>query len=327
MQRGFAAQPKGAPAFWVGEVPVYGRQVLAPMAGVSDLAFRRVCREQGSAMSYTAFVSAANLLGPRPRRSARRTLAFWPDEHPILFQVQGKCEDDIVAACARIEGWGPDAIDLNLGCPTDRVTRGGGGAAWLRDPAAISRCARRLTRVLSVPVTAKMRVGWDQQDRSGVEIAQRLEDAGVALIAVHGRTRDQGRAGPADWDALAQTKAAVRIPVLANGGVHSAADAERILSHTGCDGVMIGQAALGHPWIFDGRERDEVPPRERLALMRRHLGLTIDCYGPRRGVLHFRKHLIHYLEGVPGSPRIRRRLLASVTCQDLTLLLADYFQA
>jgi tRNA-dihydrouridine synthase B len=315
---------KPEPTFWVRDVPVYGRSVLAPMAGFSDLPFRRVCRALGSAMSYTPFVSVTHLLGRTPRPSARRALTFWPDEHPILFQVQGTREDEIVAACVRIEAWGGDAVDLNLGCPTLRVTRGGGGAALLREPDKIRRIVARLTRALSVPVTAKIRLGWDMDERNGVEVARILEDAGVALIAVHGRTRAQGQCGPADWDAMAEIKAVLRIPVLANGGVHSAADADRLLAQTGCDGVMIGRAALGHPWIFSGRERTDVPREERLVLMRRHLGMMVDCYGPRRGGLHFRKHLVRYLEGVDGDRRVRRRLLSSPAPGDITRLLEAY---
>ena len=296
-----------APTFFVRDVPVYGDVILAPMAGFSDVPYRTICREHGSAMSYTEFVSVEGVIWKSKR--TRRLLAFVPFERPVTFQIFGADEVQIVTSCQRIEEWGPDIIDVNLGCSTPNVAGRGAGAGLLRDPAKIGRIFARLSRALRVPVTAKIRLGWDDHSRNYLEVAHILEDNGASLIAVHGRTRMQNYSHPADWDAIAEVKQAVKLPVIGNGDVKRVADIERIKRQTGCDGVMIAQGAMGHPWIFQRRDREEVPFLEKTAMMRRHLTAMVNFYGEETGVVLFRKHAVRYLHGTPDVTQLRILLL------------------
>jgi tRNA-dihydrouridine synthase B len=299
------------PSFTVGHIPIYGDLVLAPMAGYSDLPYRSICREMGSAMSYTEFVSARGLLSANER--TYQILAFDPRERPVVFQVFGHDPDRLLAACQRMQDLGPDIIDINMGCPAARVSNQGGGAGLLRTPKTIARILERLTAHLSVPITAKIRLGWDESARNHLEIARILQEGGAALIAVHGRTRSQGYVAPADWDAIAAVKQAVAIPVLGNGDVHCATDIARIKAHTGCDGVMIGRAAVGNPWILGRRDLADVSLEERLAMIRRHLDRQTTFYGEPRGIILFRKHIVRYLHGLPGAAQVRAQLMTCTT--------------
>ncbi|MEP7356719.1 MAG: tRNA-dihydrouridine synthase, partial [Anaerolineales bacterium] len=179
-------------------------------------------------------------------------------------------------------------------------------------PDKIARVYTQLSKSLSIPITGKIRLGWDEQSRNYLTVARILEESGASLIAVHGRTKAQAYKGAADWDAIAEIKQAVRIPVLGNGDVRTVADIARIRAHTGCDGVMIGRGAIGNPWIFAGKDRETVTLREKVLLMRRHLGLNLDFYGPRTGLLLFRKHAARYIQGLPGEEMLRIPLL---TCE------------
>jgi len=304
-----------APTFCVRDVPVCGDLILAPMSGFSDLPYRLICREYGSAMSYTGFASAEGIIWAN--RRTRRLLDFDESERPVVFQIFGADEDQIVASCQKAEEWGPDIIDINLGCSTSRISGRGAGAGLLRDPAKIGRIFARLARTLHIPVTAKMRLGWDAASRNYLEVARCLEDNGASLIIVHGRTRMQNYSHPADWDAIAQIKQMVRIPVIGNGDVKCAADIERIKQRTGCDGVMIGQAALGHPWIFQRLDRDQVSFAEKAAMLRRHLSAMVDYYGEETGVVLFRKHAVRYLRGVPITAPMRAWLLTRSTMAEV----------
>ena len=298
------------PAFYVRDVPVYGDLILSPMAGFSDLPFRLICREFGSAMSYTEFVSAEAVLHHNPK--TMRMLSFRSCESPMVFQFFGSDEDNLVEAARRLEALGPDILDLNMGCSVRNVAGRGAGAGLLRDPAKIGRILSRLTKAVSVPVTGKIRLGWDDDSRNHREVARVLEDNGAALIAVHGRTKMQAYTGAADWDAIAEVKQAVRIPVVGNGDVRSTADIERMQQHTGCDAVMIARAAIGNPWIFQRRDREQVDLADQTALVRRHLALMLDFYGRERGLILFRKHVVKYVRGVFGASDLHQRM---VTCE------------
>jgi len=293
------------PNFYVRNVPVYGDLILAPMAGFSDLPYRMIARDFGSAMSYTEFVSVDGLL--QGNAKTLRMLAFHPSEYPMTFQVFGSSEDKIVEACLKIEQLGPTIIDLNMGCSVAKVSGRGAGAALLCEPPKIGKIFNRLTRALSVPVTGKIRLGWDQQTRNYLTVAKTLEDNGASLIAVHARTKSQAYDGVADWDAIAEIKQAVKIPVIGNGDVKTVADIRRIKQHTGCDGVMIGRAAIGNPWIFARKDRHEVSFSEKAALIRRHLSLMLDFYDDDYGLILFRKHVVKYITEV----RARKRRISS----------------
>ncbi|HEY65372.1 MAG TPA: tRNA dihydrouridine synthase DusB [Caldilineae bacterium] len=303
------------PRFWVRHIPVYGDLILAPMAGFSDLPYRSICRELGSAMSYTEFVSANTVIHQRALTDrALRRLRYKPEERPVVFQIAGADEDAIVEAAKRIEELEPDIIDLNLGCPARRVCAGGAGAALLRDPAKVARIFRKLTAALSVPVTGKIRLGWDAQSRNYLEVARAMEENGAALIAVHARTRDQDYSQPASWEAIAEIKQMVSVPVIGNGDAITVADIERMLVETGCDAVMVGRGAMGHPWIFQRIDRDQVPIEEKIAMIRRHLREMLAFYGEPLGLILMRKHIPCYLK---GHYRIRRLRHSLLRCEDV----------
>lgn len=306
-----------APAFYVRHLPIYGRAILAPMDGFSDLPFRLICRELGSAMSYTEFVNVDELAATR-KKDAKcwRKLVFDPvAERPMTFQIYGHEVDKLVAVAERLQDLapGPDIIDINMGCYVRSISERGAGSGMLRCPDKMEALFDRLSRALRLPVTGKIRLGWDAFSRNHVENAKRLEDNGASLVAVHGRTKSQGYGGQADWDAIAEVKQAVRIPVIGNGDVKTVADIARIRAHTGCDGVMIGRAAIGNPWIFAGKDREQVTLDEKITLMRRHLALNQDFYGPKFGLLLFRKHAARYIRGLPNEAELRVPLLTATS--------------
>lgn len=303
-------EPLRAPnSFVIGTVPIVGDVALAPMAGYSDSPFRRICRELGSAMSFTPCTLDDAVPGNSPR--TRSLLTFSPDERPLAVQMLGRDPDQLLAACRLVMAHTPDIIDLNLGCPARRVSSGGRGAALLGDLRRIGQIVARLTGALPVPITAKIRLGWDQDARNYLEVARILEDNGISAIAVHARTRAQGYSGNADWHAIGEVKQSVSVPVWGNGDVHTAADIAALRDQTGCDGVLIGRAAIGHPWIFRRRDPSEVTWDERSAMMRRHLAAMIAHYGERIGLILFRKHAVHYVQQLVGAGALRSRLVAA----------------
>jgi tRNA-dihydrouridine synthase B len=297
------------PNFHIGKLPVYGDLVLAPMDGYTDWPMRLICRELGSAMSYTEFVNVDEVaFAHKERNSVRQKLEFQEEERPVAFQIYGSDEERLVSIAQRLEILGPDIIDINLGCSIRKIAERGAGAGMLKDPAAIGRLFARLTDVLELPVTAKIRLGWDGKTRNYLEVARALEDGGCRLIAVHARTRDQAMGGAADWDAIAEIKNAVRIPVLGNGNVRTVADIEAMRKQTGCDGVMIGRGAIGHPWIFSRIDKDVVPLEDRVAMASRHLRLMVGVYGEKQGCLIFRKHAVRYVHHLISVGKLRSRL-------------------
>ncbi len=320
------ALPARSPVFRVRHIPVYGDLILSPMDGYSDLPFRLICRELGSAMSYTEFVNVDELVRRRIPPMVENKLRFDPRERPMTFQVYGHDVENIIAAARVIQPRGPDLIDLNMGCYVRDIAERGAGSGMLRYPERIASVFARWTRELDVPVTGKIRLGWDDASRNHVEIAHILEDNGASLIAVHGRTRAQAYRGSADWDAIAEVKQSVSIPVIGNGDVKSVADIARIKAHTGCDGVMIGRAAIGNPWIFSRRDREDVTFEERLALLRRHLALNLDFYGQRAGLLLFRKHAVKYIQGLPGEQLLRVPLLNAESVAQFDELVGEFQQ-
>lgn len=302
-------------SFFVREIPVYGAVMLAPMDGYSDLPFRALCAEFGSAMSYSEFVSVDGLArrGELDEITARK-LQFDPREYPKVVQIYGHDEARLVASAQRIQDLGIDILDLNLGCYVRKIAERGAGAGMLREPAKIARVMAQLTRALRVPVSAKIRLGWDERTRNYVEVARVLEENGASLIAAHARTKAQGYTGAADWNAIAEIKQAVKIPVIGNGDVKTVADIARLQAQTGCDGVMIGRAAIGNPWIFARRARTQVAPSEWLGVMRRHLARHLEFYGERAGLILFRKHAYRYVQGGHHAAALRHALMV---CEDV----------
>lgn len=312
------------PSFYIEDIPVYGDLVLSPMAGFSDQPFRSLCRELGSAMSYTEFINAIDVVQRSPKYAQK--LAFLPAERPVVFQIFDNDPDRMLEAALNLQELGPDVIDINMGCSVRRVSGRGAGAGLLKTPLKIARIMRRLSQALEVPVTAKIRLGWDDSCRNYSLVARIIEESGGALIAVHGRTRAQGYRGKADWDAIAQVKDVVSIPVIGNGDVRSVADIEGLKRHTRCDAVMIGRGAVGNPWIFSYRDRAEVPLDLVRETMLDHLGRMLSFYGDERGLVLFRKHLSRYLSPYPLTKEVRQRLLTAERREDFISLLDAQFE-
>jgi len=306
-----------SPTFLVREVPVYGDAILAPMDGFSDWPFRSLCRRLGSAMSYTEFVNATGVV--QAFKHMKKRLTFDPAERPVVFQLYGDDPDELVLAAQRVRELGPDIIDINLGCPARKVAHRGAGVGMMRTPLKVARLFRRLSRVMDIPVTAKMRLGWDDC-RSYLLIARIVEENGGSLVAVHGRTKEDAYGGTADWDAIAEVRAAVRsIPVIGNGDVKTPADIDRMKAHTGVDAVMIGRAAIGNPWIFSRLAREQVQPEEVREMLHEHFARHMAFYGEQKGLPIFRKHAMQYLK-LQRMPRHVRTNI--ITQQDPATFLA-----
>ncbi|NOH01309.1 MAG: tRNA-dihydrouridine synthase family protein [Chloroflexi bacterium] len=280
------------PDFHIRNLPIYGDVILAPMDGYSDWPFRSLCRELGSAMSYTEFVKVEKILS-RSKEPAKR-LFFKEAERPMTFQIYGDDPDLILWAALKIQELNPDVIDLNMGCPAKTIADRGAGVGMMPTPIKIARTFRKLVRHLRVPVTGKIRLGWDRSKNYKL-IARIVEEEGGSLVAVHGRTKEQRYAGSADWDAIAEVKSLVKIPVLGAGDVRTVADIDRMKKHTHVDGVMIGRAAIANPWIFARMDRDQVTPQMVQELVHKHLARCVEFYGDEDGSRLFRKYAVQYL--------------------------------
>lgn len=290
--------------------------ILAPMEDVSDAVFRRLCREEGAELCVTEFVNVEGLL--RGCRNAARKLALAEGDAPTAIQIYGSNPERLAEAARVAEAARPAFIDVNCGCWVPKIAGRGAGAGWLRDPAAMVAMARMVVDSVSLPVTVKTRIGLGPESHMPiVELARRLEDVGVAAITLHCRTAAMGHSGAADWSWAAKARAAVSIPVIVNGDVKTADDAARALAETGCEGVMVGRAAIDHPWIF--REARALLDRgvhvaapsaeERLELCRRHLRANVAERTEPFGVRVTRRHLTGYLKGLPGAAALRKELL------------------
>ena len=306
-------------AFHVGPLAIRGDLILAPMDGFSDLPFRSLCREFGSAISITAFVNAQELLTGHQR--AWHELRFLPEERPVAFQIFDSSPERLLEAGRQVLRLSPDILDINMGCSVRCVSGRGAGAGLLREPEKIARIIGELSRSLPIPVTAKIRLGWDSGTRNYLDVAHAIQENGGAMLALHARTRDQGYAGEADWDAIAAVKQAVSIPVVGNGDVRSLEDVDRIRRHTGCDAVMIGRGAMGNPWIFSRRRKEDVTPHELASAIHLHLSRMVDFHGAARSAVLFRKHMVRYLEIHPPPEDLRRALLEATRVEDLRDLL------
>lgn len=296
------------PTFHVRDVPIYGDVILAPMARYSDVPYRALCRAYGSAMNYTEFAPAEALLAP-PNPLWRR-LDKKPGERPLVFQIFGNDARVLLAAAQRIEQWEPDIIDINMGCSVPKVSERGAGVGMMPRPELVRDTFALLSKQLRVPVTGKIRLGWDDSQRNFLQIARIMEDNGASLIAVHGRTRQQKYDFAADWDAIAELKQAVRVPVIGNGDVRTPADIAAMKHHTGCEAVMVGRAAVGNPWIFSRRDRTEVTVEEIVTAVKLHLHEMVAYYGDEALDL-FGRHLRRYFAGLPIKPWLHAMLNAA----------------
>jgi len=297
------------PVFLIDTLPVYGDLVLSPMEGFSDLPYRSLCRTMGSAMSYTEFINAMDVLNNSPH--LEKKCAYLPEERPVVYQIFDNDPERILEAALRLQALEPDVIDINMGCSVRRVSGRGAGAGLLRTPEKIERIFYLLSRSLEVPVTGKIRLGWDEETRNYLQVAKIIEDNGGAMVAVHGRTRSQGYSGRADWDAIAEVKQALAIPVIGNGDVQTPQDIERMKFYTNCDAVMIGRGAIGNPWIFQRVALADVSNPALIATMLEHLDRHLAFYGEEWGIVTFRKHANTYLKRFNLTAPQRKRLFTT----------------
>src|SRR5512134_3527437 len=310
------------PAFVVREIPIYGEAILAPMDGYSDWPFRSLCRALGSAMSYTEFVKVEKILS-RSKEPAKR-LYYEQIERPITFQIYGDDPDLILKAALIVEKKNPDIIDINMGCPAKSIADRGAGVGMMPTPLKIARTFRKLVKALKVPVTGKIRLGWDRNKNYKL-IARIVEEKGGSLIAIHGRTKEQRYSGAADWDAIAEVKSLVNIPVIGSGDVKTVADIQRMKRYTGCEAVMIGRAAIANPWIFSGLDRDQVSPDLLRETIQDHLARSVKFYGEEDGQRLFRKYAVQYLLMQSLSRETRKRILQKNPAGEFLALLDQVY--
>jgi tRNA-dihydrouridine synthase B len=305
--------------------------VLAPMAGITDLPFRLICRELGAGIVFSEMVSVEALI--RAHSRSHGMLRTDPAERPVVFQIFGSRPASMAEAAQIISQGDADFLDINMGCPVPKVLKSGSGAALLRDRWLAAEIMSAVVRASRIPVSVKMRLGWDAASIVAVEVARVAESAGIAAITVHGRTKAQGFSGRADWSMIKAVKDAVAIPVIGNGDVRSGQDAARMMEETGCDGVMIGRAAQGNPWIFhEARTRmltgaASAPPsiEQRRAIILRHLRDLVRFTGEVAGVREMRKHLCWYTKGLAGGAEFRTRVNRLGTLQEVEREVGAFF--
>lgn len=307
-----------------------GNIILAPMAGITDMPFRALCREQGATFSYTEMISAKALY--YKNRNTLPLLQVAEGESPIALQLFGKEPELLAQEALKLEEGPYDIFDVNMGCPVPKVVNNGEGSALMLEPAKISQIVSAMTKVLHKPVTIKIRKGFSEDKINAVEVAKRAEDAGAAAVAVHGRTREEYYSGHADYDIIRQVKEAVSIPVIGSGDIYKGKDAKRMLDETGCDAVMIARGARGNPWIFrevahflkTGEELPRPSVEEVKKMILRHARMLIDFCGENMAIRQMRKHAGYYVTGYPDASKTRREINLCVTFSDLERTLTKW---
>lgn len=310
----------------IGNVTINGFACLAPMAGTCDRAFRELCVRYGAAYAVGEMVSSKGLC--MNDRKSKELLFLSDEERPAGVQIFGDSPEIMAEAALKTLAYRPDIIDINMGCPAPKVTANGGGSALMKDPALAERITRAVVNAVPVPVTVKIRAGWDSDTINAVEMAKRLEQAGAAAVAVHGRTRVQMYAGRADYQIIRAVKDAVGIPVIGNGDVADEASAAQMLEETGCDLIMVGRGALGRPWLFQqinayleqGALLPDPPVAKRMAVMQAHIQTICQYKGLYIGMKEARKHAAWYTKGLPGSAAFRRDIGNLSTLEELEAL-------
>lgn len=298
--------------------------MLAPMEDVTDGSFRLMCKEAGADMVYTEFVSADALI--RNIAATTRKLQIRPEERPVAIQIYGREADVMVEAAKIVEEAHPDIIDINFGCPVKKVAGKGAGAGLLRDVPKMLDITRAVVKAVDVPVTVKTRLGWDHDNRIIVELAEQLQDCGIRALTVHGRTRSQMYTGQADWEMIARVKDNPRlnIPIIGNGDICSREQVEKAFAHYGVDGVMVGRASIGAPWLFrELKGLEPIPVAGRFAMLRRQILESVERIDPIRGILHIRRHLAvtPLFKGIPDFKSTRIKILQTPDLDELMRLI------
>lgn len=314
----------------IGQVCLHGNVILAPMAGVTDLPFRLLCKEQGADLICTEMVSAKGIM--YNNKNTEDLLRIDDRERPVSLQLFGADPDIISEQAKRIEERNFDILDINMGCPVPKVVNNGEGSALLNNIPLAAKIIEKTVKAIDKPVTVKFRKGFRENDMQAVALAKAAEEAGAAAVAVHGRTREQYYSGKADWDVITSVKQAVSIPVIGNGDVVTPQDAQAMLTQTGCDGIMIGRAARGNPWIFyqikeylqSGKEIAKPSFRVVCEMILRHARMQTEWKGEKRGILEMRSHAAWYTAGYPHSAALRREMNDIETYQKLEELLKNW---
>ncbi len=314
----------------IGSLNLTNPLCLAPLAGISDLSFRLLAKEQGCAMVSTEMIPGEGLV--RNWKRNEQYLRSVPKERPLTVQLFGSRPEAMAEAAARVEAYGADVVDINMGCPVRKIVSAGAGAALLRDLTRLQGIIRAVRQKIRIPLTIKIRSGWDERNQNFIEVGRIAEDCGVDALILHARTRSQSYGTPASWEVIARAKDSLRIPVIGNGDLITPQAAVECLAQTGCDGAMIGRGALGNPWIFRSTLKvlqgvGPCPPtleeKEKTAL--RHLQMMVEDRGEARSLREFRKHLIWYTRGLRGGSEFRSRIAGFRTIPEMVERIQQYF--
>jgi len=327
---------EGARSLKIGSLDLDGRVMLAPMAGYTDTAFRRLARRHGAAMVITEMVSSRALLAGSDK--TEELMEFTEPERPVGVQLFGGDPGIMGEAAAKVAGnVKPDLIDINFGCPVGKILKCDAGAAVLKEPQRAGWIVKSMVEATEgkVPITVKTRAGFDAKDQAVFELLDAVTEAGASALAIHARTRNQMFEGKADWEVIRQLKEKARIPIIGNGDVRNASDAYRLFQETGCDGIMIGRGSMGAPWVFEeinhyletGKPMGTPSLKFRVGVALEQLKCSIEVKGPRMGLLEMRKHLTHYLKGFEGAKEMRQRLLTSDDTDWVVKTLGEIHQA